>query len=162
MEILLHEIISAEKNHFLLDVWKDVFQHGNALTQKFNVGGGEILFRGFLSADKTECASNIRENDPLYYKAEYNAETNIFKEDALVLHVKPDEGSYLALGSVRLRKVTIKNATPEKIKARFEVLLNDLVLPNLERLTQSNAVIKSHYDKFADMPVPATNDYPSI
>jgi hypothetical protein len=131
----------------IAQIWNEVFKHG---TTKMHTGAifDEISYiKGYLSASSKECPSGIRENDPLYYSAHYDCESNIFKEVACMIYTAPPAGSHLALGSEKLRCVTIKDVTPEKIAKRFEKILRELVLPNINNFNNTQPVLTNIYTK---------------
>ena len=78
---------------------------------------GTLGFNFRISKDSSECANGIADNDPLLYKAVLKADGS-FQEINLNMLVKPDN-VYMVYGTVKMRKVTLKNATPEKVLKRF-------------------------------------------
>jgi hypothetical protein len=94
--------------------WLEVFPN-SACHFGVYLGGGR--FSGRLLRDE-EQINGIAQNDPLGYSGW--VEGDDYREDRLHLFVKPPAGANLVYGSVKLRKVTIKNATPEKLVKRFQ------------------------------------------
>lgn len=97
--------------------WRDVFPN-SCCSISHPLGG--IYAKFFLAKDNSEFPNGISHNDPLNYMAEYSNGT--YREVNLGLSIAPPAGSYLVYGTAKLRKVTIKNATPEKLTARFKVI----------------------------------------
>jgi hypothetical protein len=138
-------IKEQQMNTQIAQIWSDTVKHGIASMKTGSMSPETTYFNGYLSANNKECSSNIRENDPLYYSAVYDSNTNTFKERAVKMYIAPPAGSHLALGSETLRCVTIKDVTPEKIAKRFNKILRELIVPNLTNINQSQQTIKEIY-----------------
>lgn len=102
----------------LVALWLQVFPNSHAFAR--NILGQDAYFNGYLFKDKTEWPHGYPDNDPLYYRASYDPELNEFKESGCTFYVRPEQGSYLAMGSDKLRLKTIKNVNAAKLIARFE------------------------------------------
>lgn len=127
--------------------WKKVFPHSEPYPQRGCMGSSIIYFRGYLSADRNECPSNIRENDPLYYRGDYNSETNSYKEKACSIYTAAPAGSYMALGRANLRLKTIKDVTPEKLAKRFKQIFDELLVPNVGNFHSGQAKLQTIYEQ---------------
>lgn len=99
--------------------WREVFPASACY-----FGGG--CFSGRLLRD--EQINKITQNDPLNYAGWIEGDD--YKEYRLSLLVAPPPGANLVYGSVRMRKVTIKGATPEKLVKRFQQI-RDFVRANV-------------------------------
>lgn len=118
----------------IITCWEQVFHNSCASVTDGCLGSG-IYVKGYLAKDKTEWTNGISHNDPLNYMASLEGE--IYKELDLGLSIKPPEGSHIAFGSAKLRKVTIKNATPEKLVARFKAI-REFVMANAQNMHRLN------------------------
>jgi hypothetical protein len=111
--------------------------------------GASITFKFALGKDKSEWANGIIQNDPLFHT--WMIGWNSFTEGHFIkdkieadlsvggsLKIKPEEGSYLAFGRVKIgwRK---KTATPDKIIQHFENYFKKM-----------QQVLKSNKDKLPD------------
>lgn len=97
------------------DAWYSVFP--NSMCNARNImGDNAFSFR--LAKDKSEVSNGILENDPLSYSA-FIRDGN-WEEHMGSLSIAPEAGSYMAYGSARLRKKTIKNVTKEQLIKRFK------------------------------------------
>lgn len=131
----------------IAQIWNDTVKHGTTKMSSGSLDRDTTYLNGYLSASKHECSNDIRENDPLYYSAIYDSKTNVYKERACKMYITPPTGSYLGLGSVTMRCVTIKNLTPEKIAKRFDKILRELIVPNIAIISPSQQTIKDIYTK---------------
>jgi hypothetical protein len=129
------------------DEWKKLFPHSEPGSQLGAMDKTTIYFRGYLSADRNECPSNIRENDPLYYRGAYNKETNSFKESACSIYTAAAPGSFNALGRANLRLKTIKDVTPEKLAKRFKQIFDELLVPNVSNFHSGQAKLQIIYEQ---------------
>ena len=82
--------------------------------------GDEIFIKCYLQKPE-EWANKISHNDPLSYMADFNPVTGVYTEHLHSMTIKATS-PYMAYGSVKIRRRTIKNADIPKIKARFEQL----------------------------------------
>ena len=101
----------------VIECWLEVFPNSRAWASDSHFGGDFTGFGMYLAKDKSECANGIIDNDPLSYAA--CIENNTWSEDRLYMFVAPTN-KYHAYSSVKLRKKTIKNVTPEKLIKRFQ------------------------------------------
>ncbi len=131
----------------LKDEWTKFFSHSIPGMQLGAMDKSTIYFRGYLSADRNECPSNIRENDPLYYRGAYNSETNSFKESACSIYTAAPVGSHNALGRANLRLKTIKDVTPEKLAKRFKQIFDELLVPNVGNFHKGQAKLQEIYEQ---------------
>jgi len=92
------------------------------------LGSAELYIKGYIQTTG-EWSNNISNNDPLNFIATYNPITKVYKEENLSLTIKATN-PHMAYGSVKLRKKTIKNATPEKLANRF-VQIRSFIQDNL-------------------------------
>jgi hypothetical protein len=97
------------------DAWYSVFP--NSLCNARDIMG-DMAYKFRLAKDKSEVASGIFENDPLSYSAFIR--NGNWEESTGSLSIAPEAGSYMAYGSARLRKKTIKNVTKEQLVKRFK------------------------------------------
>jgi hypothetical protein len=98
--------------------WLRVFPNSSVQVNKAALSKDAYTFKFRLAKDKTEVSSQIMDNDPLNYTG--ILENNTFKEWSGSMLVKPPVGSYLAFGSAKFMKKTIKDVTVEKLLKRFE------------------------------------------
>lgn len=110
----------------------EVFPHSYINISDAPLSGEEIYIKCYLQRPE-EWANKISHNDPLSYMADFNPVSGVYSEHLHSLTVKATS-PYMAYGSEKLRRKTIKNADIPKIKARFE---------------QLKAFIQSHLDKAA-------------
>lgn len=127
----------------IASLWNSVVVHGTAGVT--TISGTITNFSFYMSADRTECAHNIRSNDPLRFSATYNASTNVFKVTSASIYTNPPAGSHLALGRKNLRCQTIKDATPEKLLKYFNKVLNELIIPNITNLSSYQTKLTTIY-----------------
>lgn len=110
--------------------WNAVFSNSCASVTDGHFGGG-LYAKFYLAKDKLEFPNGISENDPLGYFARVDGEE--YKEINLGLSIAPPVGSYLAYGNAKMRKVTIKNITEDKLIARFKAI-HSFVMENADKL----------------------------
>ena len=91
--------------------------------------GGGLYIKCYLQKP-SQWANNISHNDPLNYMSDIDPETMLYSEHNHSLTVKPDN-KYMAYGSAKLRRRTIKKADIKKIEARFNQL-KQFVIDNLD------------------------------
>lgn len=92
------------------------------------------LYTCYLAGNRAEFPHGISNNDALGYT--FTIENGTYKEDSLYLTVNPIEKG-LAFSSVKLRKKTINNLTPELLEKRFN---------------EVKAFIREHKDNVPTMP----------
>jgi len=101
------------------ELYMNVFPLSHVAVSKGCLGETNTLYiKGFIQ-NPDEWGNGISHNDPLNFMATYNPVTNVYKEENLCLTIKPTN-PHMAYGSVKLRKKTIKNLTPEKLTARLK------------------------------------------
>ena len=106
-----------EQKEMILSAWREVFP------ESFASAGAvlrSVYFKGALGRDKSEFTNGILDNDPLTYYGGFYGDT--FMEDIATLTVRPAEGSRYYCDAVKMRRVTIRNVTQEKLVARFKKL----------------------------------------
>ncbi len=133
--------------------WLQVFPH-SSVSANIIMGDAGFAFR--LSKDRTECANNIAENDPLYYRA-FLRDGN-FEESGCRLFINPEPGSYNVYGSAKMRKQTIKNVTVDKLVRRFNQV-KDFISANAGNTKNVQFDI---YSKLGTQPVNELNDNDNI
>lgn len=111
--------------------WKEVFVNSHISAKPFIFGGDGAVVTGLLSGSIDECTHKVIHNDPLNYVGFY--EDGAYKEDVVSVFVRPAPGSHLALDTVKLRKVTIKDPTHDKLVKRFTQLRN-MLIDNVDRI----------------------------
>jgi len=96
-------------------IWSEVFPNSSISISKACLSN-YFFFRPRLAKDRRESINNILDNDPLSYM--FSIEDGKYIEQMLYFFIKPDN-KYLAYSRVKLRKKSISNVTPEKLRARF-------------------------------------------
>ena len=112
-------------------IWLEVFPK-SAIYGRKGCLSEDFYYGATLSAGKHEVYNGIIQNDPLDYI--FYIKEGHYIEDRISLFIKPDNPIY-AFGRVKLRKKTIKNVTPEKLKKRF-LELKEKIVENKENFKQ--------------------------
>jgi len=112
-------------------IWLEVFPKSKIYGSK-GCFTNDFYYRATLSAGKHEVYNGIIQNDPLDYI--FYIEEEHYIEDRISFCIKPDNPIF-AFGRVKLRRKTIKNVTPEKLKKRF-LELKEKVVENKENFIQ--------------------------
>ena len=106
-------------------------------------GHAGMTIRLGLIEDQKDCPNNIRQNDPMYHVFSVYSNTTDLKNDKLEfsslqsgISVKPEPGSYMAMGRVKTKPRALKGdiSKIEKALDKFYVTLRKLFDENKENI----------------------------
>lgn len=101
----------------IAQAWLAVFPNGHVRYSKAALTEGEFFINFYLQQPE-QWANGISNNDPLSYMVRFDGAD--MEETGCSLLIKPALGSYMAYGSVKLRKQTIKGVDEKKLIKRFQ------------------------------------------
>jgi len=111
------------------NLYKRIFPESCCSVSHAALSENVYFFKGYIQKPD-EWANGISNNDPLSYMAEYDANTNVWREVQASLIQKPDN-KYMAYSSLNMRKQTIKNLDIHKLEKRF-LKLKQFIKDNLD------------------------------